>query len=58
MIFLAVNDHVILTFTPYERGYKIKDEEAFSAIVAHLNKLVGVDLEPDFISRSASAHAR
>ena len=30
---------IIITFTAYDRGYKIKDEEAFSAIVAHLNRL-------------------
>ena len=41
-------------FTPYEKGHKIKDEEALGAIVAHLNKLEGVDLEPDFLSKSAS----
>ena len=32
----------------------IKDEEAFSAIVAHLNKLEGLDLEPEFLSKSLS----
>ena len=45
---------ITITFTPYEKGHKIKDEEALSAIVAHLNKLEGVDLEPDFLSKSAS----
>eukprot|EP00967_Tisochrysis_lutea_P149613 scaffold287964_cov19-Tisochrysis_lutea.AAC.1 len=45
---------ITITFTPDERGYNVKDEEVFGAIVAHLNKLEGVDLEPDFISKSAS----
>ena len=38
----------------YDRGIKIKDEEALSAIVAHLNKLEGVDLEPEFLAKSSS----
>ena len=38
----------------YEKGHKAKDEETLGAIVAHLNKLEGVDLEPDFLSKSAS----
>ena len=43
-----------MTFTSTDRGIKIKDEEAFSAIVAHLNKLEGVDLEPEFLAKSSS----
>lgn len=45
---------ITITFTPTERDIKVKDEAALSAIVAHLNRLEGVDLEPDFISKSAS----
>eukprot|EP00967_Tisochrysis_lutea_P146465 scaffold276510_cov28-Tisochrysis_lutea.AAC.1 len=41
-----ISSEIIIAFTPYERGHKIKDEEAVGAIVAHLNKLEGVDLEP------------
>ena len=44
---------IIIVFTPYKRGHKTKDEEVLGAIVAHLNKLEGVDLEPDFLSKSA-----
>ena len=43
-----------MTFTSTDRGIKIKDEEALSAIIAHLNKLEGVDLEPEFLAKSSS----
>mmetsp|Transcript_6291 Transcript_6291/g.19621 ORF Transcript_6291/g.19621 Transcript_6291/m.19621 type:complete len:120 (+) Transcript_6291:816-1175(+) len=43
-----------MTFTSTDRGIKIKDEEALSAIVAHLNKLEGVDLEPEFLAKSSA----
>eukprot|EP00967_Tisochrysis_lutea_P072016 scaffold95859_cov31-Tisochrysis_lutea.AAC.1 len=43
-----------MTFTSTDRGITIKDEEAFSAIVAHLNKLKGMDLEPEFLAKSSS----
>ena len=49
-----ISDKIIITLSPTDRDINVKDEAALSAIVAHLNRLEGVDLEPDFISKSAS----
>lgn len=49
-------DRIIISFELSDRNadVKTKDEEVFGVIVAHLNRLEGVDLEPDYIAKSAS----
>ena len=45
---------IVIVFENTDKEAKVKDEVVFGAIVAHLNRLEGVDLEPEFISKSAS----
>ena len=45
---------IVIIFEATDKETKAKDEEVLSAIVAHLNRLEGVDLEPDLIAKSAA----